>query len=179
MTSLDRQPLKETNICSDDQGYQDLFAFYTDWLLFHHKWSLKTLILSRKQDPYRYYATSCVLIQSSPLDFHCRLCFYHVIISINDCMYFCFCMYICYCLQHAVPSVFFQVCSTILPTQLLHTCILGYVIHVHDHAIYVTNLIIPPEDSILIRRSIQLLFYEYQCRLWHRTSWHTRTNLSS
>lgn len=56
--------------------------------------------------------------------------------------------------------VFFQVCSTILPIKLLHTCILAYVLHIHDHVIInVTNLILPPEDSILIRRRIQLLLF--------------------
>ena len=79
-------------------------------------------------------------------------------------------VYICYCLQHAVPSVFFQVRSTILPTQLLHTCILGYVIHVHDHAIDITNYYSSRGfNTYSPEYSIALVYTKQACRLWHRT----------
>ena len=139
------------------------------WLPFHHKlslnWSIalihKTLILSRQARSYCYYAASCVLIQSSPLDFCCRLCFYHIIISINDCMFVCFCMYLCYCLQHAVSSLScsFKFVVQFFPYPIvayLHSSTRASYTRSCDHQCYQPNYssrgfnTYSPEDSIAL-----------------------------
>ena len=150
------------HICSDDKGYLDLFALYTfdcrfitsahstDPLLFISQdfdpqelqaQSHKTLILSCMQDPYCHELCSNSVFVDGPT--FCSSCFYHIIISwsLIACTYA-----IANC--RSIFVVFF------LPIQLLSTCVITYITSIHVHSIDVTNLIICPEDSILIRPEV-------------------------